>query len=217
VATECAQSLEKAEAEPPTLNRPAQFEVNALILKSDNQMFSPWINRLKPDTDKLRAHKSLQFLGPALHDANLWHFNRRSARNAVAVGLFCAFLPIPFQMVVAAFLAISSHAFLPLSIAMVWVSNPLTMPVIFYLCYLFGNFLLDMPAQPFAFEASWSWLVQSIQTVGIPFLTGCIVAGILVASLGALLMHHGWRYHVAQKWRRRSRRSAIKQHLNGPG
>lgn len=166
-------------------------------------MLSAWLQRLKPDTDKLRAHKSLQMLGPALHDANLWHFNRRSARNAVAVGLFCAFLPIPFQMVVAAFLAISCHAYLPLSIALVWITNPLTMPVIFYLCYVFGNFLLNLPAQEFAFEVSWSWLAQSIQTVGVPFLTGCLVAGVLTASIAAFLMHHGWRYQVARRWQRR--------------
>lgn len=169
-------------------------------------MFSTWLQRFKPDTDKLRAHKSLQILGPALHDANLWHFNRRSARNAVAVGIFCSFLPIPFQMVVAAFLAISCHAYLPLSIALVWISNPLTMPVIFYLCYVFGNFLLNLPAQGFVFELSWSWLAQSIQTVGVPLITGCLVAGVLTASLAALLMHHGWRYQVARRWKRRSQK-----------
>jgi hypothetical protein len=169
-------------------------------------MFSSWLHRFKPDTEKLRAHKSLQMFGPALHDANLWHFNRRSARNAVAVGLFCAFLPIPFQMILAAFLAISCHAYLPLSIALVWISNPLTMPVIFYFCYLFGAFLLNTPAQNFAFEASWSWLVQSLQTVGVPFLTGCVVAGLMVASLAAIVMHHGWRYQVARRWRLRGQR-----------
>ncbi|MBU1439623.1 MAG: DUF2062 domain-containing protein [Gammaproteobacteria bacterium] len=166
-------------------------------------MFSSWLQRLKPDTEKLRAHKSLRILGPALHDANLWHFNRRSARNAVAVGLFCAFLPIPFQMVVAAFLAISFHAYLPLSIALVWLTNPLTMPVIFYLCYRFGNFLLNLPVQEFAFEISWHWLIESIESVGIPFLTGCLVSGIISATLGAFLVHHGWRYMVAKRWRRR--------------
>lgn len=167
-------------------------------------MLSSWIHRFKPDTDKLRAHKSLQFLGPALHNANLWHFNRRSARNAVAIGLFCAFLPIPFQMVVAAFLAISFHAYLPLSIGLVWLTNPFTMPVIFYLCYEFGNFLLNMPAQHFAFEVSWSWLLDSLHTVGVPFLTGCLVAGVLTSSLAALIMHHGWRFQVARRWHRRN-------------
>jgi uncharacterized protein (DUF2062 family) len=166
-------------------------------------MFSAWLQRFKPDTEKLRAHKSLQMLGPALHDANLWHFNRRSARNAVAVGLFCAFLPIPFQMLVAAFLAISFHAYLPLSIALVWISNPLTMPVIFYLCYVLGNALLNLPAQEFVFEVSWSWLVQSLQTVGVPLITGCLVAGGLTAIAGAVLMHFGWRFQVARRWKRR--------------
>ncbi len=60
------------------------------------------IQRFLPDPNKIRHHKSLKIFGKLLQDANLWHLNRRSARGAFAVGLFFAFIPVPFQMVLAA-------------------------------------------------------------------------------------------------------------------
>ena len=57
------------------------------------------IKRLMPDHHTIKNNKHLQIFGTLLHNANLWHLNRRSVAKVFAVGLFCAFIPIPFQMV----------------------------------------------------------------------------------------------------------------------
>ena len=92
------------------------------------------IKRMMPDHQTIKENKYLKIFGNLLHNANLWHLNRHSVAKAFAVGLFFAFIPVPFQMVLAAGLAIIVHANLPLSIALVWITNPLTMPFIFYAC-----------------------------------------------------------------------------------
>ena len=51
------------------------------------------IQRFLPDPNKIRHHKSLRIFGRLLHDANLWHLNRRSARGAFAVAVKLS--PIP--------------------------------------------------------------------------------------------------------------------------
>ncbi|MBA1330154.1 ATP-binding protein, partial [Candidatus Endoriftia persephone str. Guaymas] len=89
------------------------------------------IKRLTPDHEMIRNHRHLQCFGKLLHDANLWHLNRRSAAGAFAVGLFMAFIPVPFQMILAAGAAILFRVNLPLSVALVWVTNPITIPPIF--------------------------------------------------------------------------------------
>ena len=60
------------------------------------------IKKLMPDHQKIKSNKHLQIFGDLLHNGNLWHLNRRSVAKAFAVGLFFAFVPVPFQMVLAA-------------------------------------------------------------------------------------------------------------------
>ncbi len=123
------------------------------------------IQRFLPDHNKVKEHKYLRIFGRLLHDANLWHLNRRSARGAFAVGLFFAFIPVPFQMVLAAALAIPFRVNLPISVATVWITNPLTMPPIFYCSYIVGTIALSQPQQHFQFEPSWQWFIDSLTTI----------------------------------------------------
>lgn len=161
------------------------------------------IQRLMPDHQKIKSNKHLQIFGALLHNANLWFLNRRSVSKAFAVGLFFAFIPVPFQMVLAAGFAIIVHANLPLSVALVWITNPLTMPAIFYCCYVVGTWIVGVPAKKFAFEASWQWLVESVSTIGPAFIVGCIVLASVFSILGYLSINAFWRLSVTKEWQKR--------------
>jgi len=165
------------------------------------------IKRIMPDHDSIKNNKHLQIFGDLLHNPNLWHLNRRSIAKGFAVGLFFAFVPVPFQMVLSAGIAILVHANLPLSIALVWVTNPLTMPAIFYFCYVVGTWILGVPEQGFDFHASWQWVVESISTIGPAFLLGCGVLGVIFAVLGYFGIHLLWRYSVIKHWNKRKTRN----------
>ena len=106
-------------------------------------MLKKLIQRYTPKPDTLKNHKHLKIFGDLLHDANLWHLNRRSAAGAFAVGLFMCWIPLPSQMIMAAGLAVLFRVNLPISVALVWVSNPVTMPPMFYFAYLIGAFCLQ--------------------------------------------------------------------------
>ena len=105
------------------------------------------LKRFSPKAAEIKSHKNLGWLSKHLHDPSLWNFNRRSISKAFAVGLFCTFIPVPFQMLIAAPCAIIFSANLPISIALVWISNPITMPFIFYLAYKLGAMILDTPIE----------------------------------------------------------------------
>ena len=136
-------------------------------------------------------------------DPNLWHLNRHSASGAFGIGLFFAFWPVPFQMWLSAFAAILLRVNLPLSIATVWLTNPLTMPPIFYGAYKVGAWVLGTDVGEFEFQLSWEWLMGSVNTIGPAFLLGCMICSVVFGSLGYATMNFLWRRSVIKSWQAR--------------
>lgn len=175
-----------------------------------------FIRRIMPDYHLIRNHKRLQVFGALLHDPNLWHLNRRSVAGAFAVGLFMAFVPVPFQMLLAGAAAIMVRVNLPLAISLVWITNPLTMPPIFYGTYKLGAWLMGITPQHFRFELSFNWLASELGAAWQPFLLGCFVTATVAAALGYAVIRLAWRWHIVKAYqeRRRRRRSVTKQEVN---
>lgn len=145
----------------------------------------------------------LSIFGSLLHDPNLWHLNRRSAAGAFSLGLFFAFWPVPFQMWLAAAFAIPFRVNLPLSIATVWLTNPFTMPPIFYGAYLVGTAVMGTPAQEFTFELSWDWVLLSMETIGPAFIVGCLICSMVFSLIGFFSLNFLWRLSVTKAWEQR--------------
>ena len=119
-----------------------------------------FFQRYLPDPHQLRSHKNLRFLGDLLHDPRLWHFSRRSTVRGLAAGMFFAFVPVPWQMLLAATAAALLRFNMPVAVAMVWITNPLTIPPIFFACYQFGAWLLGTPPLDWAYEPSLDWFLK---------------------------------------------------------
>jgi len=164
------------------------------------------IKRFMPDPQRIKDNKHLKIFGELVHNPNLWHMNRNSVAKAFAVGLFFAFIPVPFQMILAAGTAILVHSNLPLSVALVWLTNPFTMPAIFYSCYAVGAWLINIPAQEFKFEANWQWVADSLSTIGPAFLLGCGILALLFSILGYIGIQSLWRYNVIKAWQKRNKK-----------
>jgi len=163
-----------------------------------------------PDPQKIKEHKSLQFLGDILHEPNLWHLNRHAVSKAFLVGIFVAFIPMPFQMVLAAALAVWFNCNLPISVALVWITNPLTMPPIFYFTYHVGTFLLNRDPVPVDFEFSVEWLSHKLVDVGVPLYVGSIVCGVMIGVIAYGLIQLLWRRKIRSDWRERQLRRAAR-------
>ena len=130
---------------------------------------------------------------------------------AFFVGLFTAFMPVPGQMVVAALLAVRLRCNLPLSVGLVWITNPLTMGPIYYLAYRIGALLIDVPVQQVQFELSWNWLTHSLGAIWQPFLLGCFIAGLFFGSVGYFVISMLWRWRVAHHWTKRKQLRAARR------
>lgn len=158
------------------------------------------LSRWLPSHETLREHKALKPLTPLLGNPALWHLNRRSASGAVGIGLLVAWIPLPCQMLIAAIAATWFRANLPVAVSLVWLTNPFTMPPLFYLAYQCGSRLLGMPPVEFQPQLEWQWLMGVMQEIGIPFLLGSAVLGLSSGLLGYLMIRLGWRIGVQRRW-----------------
>lgn len=170
-----------------------------------------FFQRYMPDPQRLREHKHLKLFGSWLHDPNLWHLNRRSVSGAVFIGLFIAFLPIPMQMLLAATAAILTHKNLPISVGLVWVTNPITMPPVFFFAYKLGSRLLGTPVRHTQFELSAQWLMAEMGAIWQPLLLGSVLLGLTSGLLGAGLVRLLWRLQVVAHFRRKREARASRQ------
>ncbi|TGN41444.1 DUF2062 domain-containing protein [Marinobacter confluentis] len=164
-----------------------------------------FMKRYLPTPERVRAIRSLHFLGDILHEPNLWHINRHSVARAFLIGIFFTFIPMPFQMLAAAFFAIWFNANLPLSVILVWISNPVTMPPIFYFNYKIGAVVLDRPLLDFEFQLSWTWLSGRLMDIGIPLYLGSLLVATICGCLAYLVIQYLWRRKVRKDWRERIR------------
>lgn len=167
-----------------------------------------FLQRYIPTPEKIKGIKSLEFLGDKLHAPNLWHLNRRSVSLAFACGLWAMYTPpLPWQMVIAAVLAIWFNANLPISVALVWITNPFTWIPLYYVAYKVGALALGQGASEFS-EFSSAFSIDKVMELGAPLLLGCFI----LMNAGAVLGYFGiqliWRRHVRHRWNLRKYRDA---------
>ncbi len=169
------------------------------------------IKRWMPDPAKLKQYKALSFLGEVLHDPNLFHLNRHSVSVAFLFGLFCAFFPFPGQMVLGAILAWYFRCNLPITIALIWITNPFTIGPIFFSTYKLGTWILGSPMVSFEIELTWEWVSTELSNIWAPLLVGSLLTGVTSGILGYFAMQGFWRWTVARNWNIRKKKRAAAQ------
>lgn len=171
-------------------------------------MIRRFLIRHLPSREAVHQQRSLGPLQKWMQHHSIWQFNRRSISKAMAIGLFWALIPMPFQMIPAAICAVFLRANIPLALALVWLTNPITMPPIMYACYKFGAWLLDSPAMALPSEFTSSEIANFIAANWQPLYLGSFVLACIFAVLGYALTLLYWRWWVSRAWRKRQIASA---------
>lgn len=159
------------------------------------------IKRLLPKKTTLEKTKIHSVFGDLLHSPLLWHINRQSVSRAVAIGLFTAFMPIPFQMVVACGLAIYFRANILIAVPLVWISNPVTIPPLLFFAYFIGNFFF--PSEMHVDISNYHQIIGMLNHIWLPILIGLFICAITSATMGYIVTQLLWRYYVKIKWFKR--------------
>ncbi|MCZ6887767.1 MAG: DUF2062 domain-containing protein, partial [Gammaproteobacteria bacterium] len=131
-----------------------------------------FIKRYLPSPETISEMSLLKPVRHLLREPALWHLHRRSVGGACFIGMFVAFIPLPVQTPIAAVLAIWSRCNLPISMALVWTTNPLTMGPAFFFAYKLGAWLLGVELVITEIELSWSWLSDQFEQIWWPLVLG---------------------------------------------
>lgn len=104
--------------------------------------------------------------------------------KGIALGIFIGMTPtFGLQMVIAIFLAYLLKENRLAALVGVWVTNPVTAPVIYAIEYEVGRILLKMPRAALPGELSFGAFADLSYDVLAPLWLGSVIAGILCGSL----------------------------------
>jgi len=115
--------------------------------------------------------------------------------RAIAIGLFWAFIPMPMQMLAVIATTPLLKFNVPIAISMVWLSNPFTMPPMYYVEYLTGNFILGLEGIQ-EIELTVAWFKENIGDIFVPLYVGTAFYSIIVTGIIYLVLNRLWVYSV---------------------
>ncbi len=159
--------------------------------------FTRWLRGLGRVAQRRVGYKSWLH---AFFSSNMMRWDRSIAARGVAIGMFWTWIPMPLQMFPAAVFCWLFSGNLPLALACVWLSNPLTYLPIFALEYSIGRQVLDIPPQKgidFGELAGspdiWGEIFSRLQDVGVPLLAGALVMSLATSVASYLLVSVFWK------------------------
>lgn len=120
-----------------------------------------------------------------------FNINRKMITRGVAIGLFWGFIPMPMQMLAVLATTPLIRFNIPLAIVIVWLSNPFTMPFMYYMEYLTGNLILGQ-AGIADMKLTLDWFSTHIGDIFIPLYVGTAFYSIVISTLVYLLLNYLW-------------------------
>jgi len=139
-----------------------------------------------------------------------FNINRKMITRGVLVGLFWGFIPMPMQMLA----VIATTPFIrfnvPIAIAMVWLSNPITMPPMYYMEYLTGNYILGKEGID-NIELTLNWFSTHMDDIFIPLYVGTAFYSIVVSGIIYVLLNWLWIRSVKEEKNEKREKRAKKK------
>ena len=174
-----------------------------------------WIKMIRKFFRKRASSKGKldSFLDKYNLPRSYFNINRKMISRGVFIGLFWGFIPMPFQMVAVIAMTPLFRFNVPIAIAMVWLSNPFTMPFMYYMEYLTGNFILGREAISNV-TMTVEWFFGHMDDIFIPLYVGTAFYSTIVSGLIAIAINWLWVHSVnsenSQRKHKRNKKNRFK-------
>jgi hypothetical protein len=120
--------------------------------------------------------------------------NRKMISRGVLLGLFIAFIPMPMQMAAVLLFVPFIRFNVPIALAMCWLSNPVTMPPMYYMEYLTGSFLLGI--EPAPVQMTLEWFKNNLDDIFIPLYFGTAMYSVFGSLIAYFCVNFFWKRSV---------------------
>ena len=140
--------------------------------------------------------------------------NRNSVSKAVLIGVFFAFIPMPMQMLAVVLMIPFIKFNVPIGVSLVWITNPVTMPFIFYGELIIGDLLtfspvsqdLDFMVELFTMDWFTTDFLSKLMEIIVPMYIGALFTAVVLSVGGFYLVRYlWWRSVHHQKLKREER------------
>lgn len=175
-------------------------------------------SRLHKHLHELARVERYRLLRPLRHHfehQSLWHLSRTSVSRGVAVGFFFAILTPVAQFVFALVASLLTRAHPIVAVASTLITNPFTLPFIYYYAYRIGSTLTGRNASGVDVQVSeeaarhalevTGWiptLMNWFQSVGWPLIVGVLTLATTLAVIGYALVQALWVFIGSRVGRR---------------
>ncbi|MEN4053552.1 MULTISPECIES: DUF2062 domain-containing protein [Sulfurimonas] len=150
---------------------------------------------------KTSSHKKLRdFIKKYKIPPEYLSTNRKMITRGVLIGLFIAFIPMPMQMAAVLLFVPFVKFNVPIGLAMCWLSNPITMPPMYYMEYLTGSFFLGIQPEPV--EMTLKWFKDNLDDIFIPLYFGTAIYSVFGSISAYLAVNFLWKKSVERDRKR---------------
>ncbi len=159
---------------------------------------------------ELLAKTKFGWIDSRLYGHEVWVFKRHSVAGGLGLGVALAFIPLPIQMLLCLPFALFLKVNLPVALASVWLTNPVTAGPIFFFAFRIGLWLTGdsttWASDPFEFSVGG--LTSVMEDIWAPLVAGCLLCGIVSGFITYLLVNFTWRLRIAYLKRERQARAS---------
>lgn len=155
-------------------------------------IFTKMIRKTLKNTHK---HKTIKaFLEKYKVPVEFIASTRKMVGRGVSIGIFIAMIPMPFQMLAVLAITPFLRFNVPVALIMCWITNPFTMPFIYYIEYITGSFFLGAEVQKV--QITLQWFQTNLQNIIFPLYLGAIFYSIVLSWFAYYILIHLWKQSV---------------------
>ncbi|MDR2905237.1 MAG: DUF2062 domain-containing protein [Helicobacteraceae bacterium] len=143
--------------------------------------------RLIPRKKQLKDSFLHRKLGDKFLREEYWQPTRKAISRGFAIGCFWAMIPMPFQMIPSGLFSILLRANIPLSLAAVWITNPITHPILIVFQLWLGECILNQPSSLYILQNAdtlTDGVIALIKHAPLPLMTGVAVCAVFFSLVG---------------------------------